>query len=1293
VSSKLGVDKTVELLESLRAVVADFKAREEKFEREFKIRMAKERQRHDESAVEQMAQLTTDIARAETDFERARQAAVTKFASRKAAIDKARKTSKEQALNRIEGKTGGRKYELQKRLIQTERNRDAGLASAVETLENYKVHIAGQRDLLTGLQDSARSAFRAYGFGGRLAKARQRAETTRSGDESTLLGELRELLKTVDADLRRFRRSILLNLFRFLPIWLLLPLCAVPAALQHYQVIALNQQTAVEISGGVAAFLLILFFVGRAGASPAANQIATGLGKADRLRELIQEKAGKRYEQELAQIDTAFKTGTQLIDQELKQTVKDDVRMKGSFREDVDTKTMRVLARNERINQSNLQRAEREHVEVTTRLKQQAVTREDDIARVWDEKEARFNAEYAAQWSAMEKEWNEKTRPIFEIIEVASAAAQKIFPPWKPEMVESWQPPQTFAHEAKFAALSVDLETFCEGLPKSQRLSLPGPPKFSVPLLLTYPDQGSIVFETTNYGHEDAINVLNNIVLRLLSVAPPGRLNFTVVDPVGLGQNFAGVMHLADYEERLINSKIWTQTAQIEQKLADLNEHMEKVIQMYLRNEYETIAEYNEAAGNIAEKYHFLVVADFPAGFSDMAIRRLASIVSSGARCGVYVLLHWNHRQPQPPDLVPEAIKKGSAGVSSRTNDFILTGRYMAGINLLLDVPATQDFAIAFIHKVGKASIDSSRVEVPFSHVAPPDTQIWSEDTTSELRVPIGRTGATKLQYVAIGKGTRQHALIAGKTGSGKSTLFHIMITNLALWCSPEQVEFYLVDFKKGVEFKCYASKHLPHARVVAIESDREFGLSVLQRLDDELKRRGDMFRKLGVQDIPGYKRAGGTEPMPRSLLLIDEFQEFFTEDDKISQTASVLLDRIVRQGRAFGIHVILGSQTLGGAYTVARATLGQMVIRIALQCNEADAYLIMDEGNPAPRLLSRPGEGIYNDAAGNIEGNSPFQAVWLSDQIRDQYLDKIAEKARQSGRTYPAAVVYEGDAPGDIRENTALQTFLAAPPAARPASARIWLGAPNSIKGPTEAVFHQQSGSHLLIVGQRDEAILATLSIALVSLAAQYPVGAAEFVVLDSSPPGSPPREYLERIIRMIPHKVTVATGGNFAEIMNGLAAEMKRRVGDEQAAGAPAVYLFIHGLQKFTKLRQEDDFSFSSGGDDAPANPAAQLNSLILEGGSLGFHVIATCDSYNNVNRFLGRKALSEFEMRILFQMSANDSASLIDNPKAGSLGLNRALLNNQAEGYLELFRPYALPGNDWIESASQSLSRSPK
>ncbi len=98
-------------------------------------------------------------------------------------------------------------------------------------------------------------------------------------------------------------------------------------------------------------------------------------------------------------------------------------------------------------------------------------------------------------------------------------------------------------------------------------------------------------------------------------------------------------------------------------------------------------------------------------------------------------------------------------------------------------------------------------------------------------------------------------------------------------------------------------------------------------------------------------------------MLIIDEFQEFFVEDDKVAQDVGLLFDRLVRQGRAFGIHVLLGSQTLGGAYSLARTTLGQMGVRIALQCSDADAHLILSEENSAARLLSRPGEAIYNDA------------------------------------------------------------------------------------------------------------------------------------------------------------------------------------------------------------------------------------------------------------------------------------------------------------------------------------------
>ena len=250
---------------------------------------------------------------------------------------------------------------------------------------------------------------------------------------------------------------------------------------------------------------------------------------------------------------------------------------------------------------------------------------------------------------------------------------------------------------------------------------------------------------------------------------------------------------------------------------------------------------------------------------------------------------------------------------------------------------------------------------------------------------------------------------------------------------------------------------------------------------------------------------------MPRSLLIIDEFQELFVEDDRIAQDASVLLDRIVRQGRAFGIHVLLGSQTLGGAYSMARTTMGQMVIRVALQCNESDAYLIMDDSNPAPRMLTRPGEGIYNDSAGALEANSPFQVVWLPDEERDQSLQHVLKIAEENSYDCSTPIVFEGNSPADVGENGLLHGLLHAEAVESSFSKRSWLGSPNSIKGPTEATFHRQSGNNLIVIGQREEAALAMLAVSLVSLSAQSAKGGIRFIVCDGTTPGSSESAFLQ--------------------------------------------------------------------------------------------------------------------------------------------------------------------------------------
>ena len=141
---------------------------------------------------------------------------------------------------------------------------------------------------------------------------------------------------------------------------------------------------------------------------------------------------------------------------------------------------------------------------------------------------------------------------------------------------------------------------------------------FDVPALFDFPRKSSVYVRTQGPGHDVAVSLFQGVLLRMLTAVPPGKVRLTIVDPVGLGQNFATFMHLADHDEALVSHRIWTEPVQIEQRLADLTEHIETVIQKYLRNEFPTIEAYNEAAGEVAEAFRVLVVANFPAGFTEL---------------------------------------------------------------------------------------------------------------------------------------------------------------------------------------------------------------------------------------------------------------------------------------------------------------------------------------------------------------------------------------------------------------------------------------------------------------------------------------------------------------------------------------------------------------------------------------------------------------------------------------------------------------------------------------------------
>ncbi len=578
------------------------------------------------------------------------------------------------------------------------------------------------------------------------------------------------------------------------------------------------------------------------------------------------------------------------------------------------------------------------------------------------------------------------------------------------------------------------------------------------------------------------------------------------------------------------------------------------------------------------------------------------------------------------------------------------------------------------------------------------------------------------MQYLKLGQGTSQHVLIAGKTGSGKSTLLHALITNLSLFYSPTEVEFYLIDFKKGVEFKVYAEQKLPHARVIAIESDREFGVSVLERLDSLLRDRGELFRDAGVQDIAGFRNARPDVVMPRTLLLVDEFQEFFIEDDAMSQQASLLLDRLIRQGRAFGVHILLGSQTLAGAYSLARSTLGQVAVRIALQCSDTDAHLILSEENTAARLLTRPGEAIYNDANGMIEGNHPFQIVWLGEEDRAGYLTLIRNEAEghgERGKSTPdirnlsqsPPLVFEGNIPDDPIKNRRLARLLTksrhktttsdAPPRSSIDSPwTCWLGDSVSLAGPLELNFGLREGCNVLIVGRDLEAALGIMAATALAIGSQASAAASTTTsirVLDGSLPGSESADtwrqlaaawdsttdFADENVRRGSAILTTSLPRDTAVVLSDVVNELHRRA-DEPG---PPSFLFVFDIARFRDLRKsEDDFGYG-GGDKGP-NSSQLFGEILRDGPSSGIFTFAWVDSYQTAQRWLARDQMNRFEQRILFAMNANDSSSLVDSPLAGRLGENRALLYRGDTGTLEKFRPYSPPTADWLTQLSLPL-----
>ncbi len=1060
---------------------------------------------------------------------------------------------------------------------------------------------------------------------------------------------------------------------------------------------------------------------------------------------------------------------------------------------------------------------------------------------------------------------------------------------WGAKSWASWEPADQVPETVRIGGLSNRLlEDSFKSVSSDIDISI------EMPALMGFPTGAPLNILAKSEIRSQAIQSVQSIIARLLATTPPGKLRFTFIDPVGLGQNISAFMPLGDYDESLITSRVWSEPEHIDKRLKELTEHLENVIQKYLRHEFKTIEDYNRQAHEVAEPYRVLVVFDFPANFTESSARRLVSLVQNGPRCGVYPIVLsdvsqplpygffkddlyqsmsnvwyesgrflWDHRiselmqkadnaqkaengsmtnkpldvvlvacgenkiavikavravtgldlveakmMVESPAFMPvkhavekkeaEAVKKtleeSGATVSiiasssemnaqvgrtyqgqvSRIMDFgafvtILPGHdglvhisqiseervdavseklavgdvvrvkvlevdahgrirlTMKGVEegsdvpiplqqssskalsiseaftLELDAPCPPELLNRIIKEVGEAAKDNMTVVVPYAKVlslAGLDSEYpqgwWKaggladgheESSAESVQIPLGPMGARKAQSLTLGKGTAHHALIAGRTGSGKSNLLHVIITTLAVKYSPREIELYLIDFKKGVEFKSYANHALPHARVIAIESEREFGLSVLQGLDTEMQRRGETFRGVAANDLAEYREKTNTQ-LPRLILIVDEFQEFFSEDDATARQAASILDRLVRQGRSFGIHILLGSQSLAGSYTLARSTLDQMQIRIALPCSEADSRLILADDNPAARLLSRPGEAIYNASSGLIEGNHIFQVALFSDEDREYYLQAIAQKA---GKAQRQPIVFEGHESAAIEACESLAELLAAPhwpPVGK--STEVWLGEPVAITSPTSVRFRRQGGANLLVVTREEEEGVGLLSACVLSLTAQHHPDTVKLYIIDLATADALWSELAGDLADLLPHRIEVLGRRDIPGLLTELTSEIQHRINDEQVAKAWNGYLIIQGLHRARDLRIDPAKGYSFSEQDNNTSPTEQFSTILREGPEVGIHTLVWCDTYLNLDRTLEPRALVEFGYRVAGTMTQDDSMRLLDDAAAARLDRPHRMIKYDEDkvGVLEKFRPYRMPTTAWLETAAETL-----
>lgn len=240
-------------------------------------------------------------------------------------------------------------------------------------------------------------------------------------------------------------------------------------------------------------------------------------------------------------------------------------------------------------------------------------------------------------------------------------------------------------------------------------------------------------------------------------------------------------------------------------------------------------------------------------------------------------------------------------------------------------------------------------------------------------------------QPVFINLEDAPHILIAGQTGSGKSTCMHSIISSLLFSRFPNMLNLVLID-PKQVEFSKYSNLTYYLNDNSVITKNHEVP-NILYNICGEMDWRYSKFKEVGVNTITGYNKTlkNPSEYFSRIVVIVDEMSDLILSNPKEITT---LLVKIAQMGRAAGIHLILSTQR-PSREVIPGLLKANIPVKICFKVTTAINSRVILDSNGAENLIGN-GDGFLDNGRDSIQR---FQGCWISDEDIDNIVDAVNTK------------------------------------------------------------------------------------------------------------------------------------------------------------------------------------------------------------------------------------------------------------------------------------------------------------